>query len=231
VDRITRKQLKSDDFAIQVEHTVEFFDEHRKQAIQYGAAAAVVVLLVVGGFAYSRQQHKVREQAMTVAYATERTPVGAQAPSGRTLSTPGEKTAAVIKAYTDVAGKYPGSDQGVLAEYRLGAIAADDGDLELAGRHYQKAVDSKDGNFASLAALALADIYKSQGKMAEAEKLLRGLIDKPSDFVSKDEATIALARLIAQSRPEEAKKLLDPYINGHDAVSRTAGMAMNEVKK
>jgi hypothetical protein len=67
--------------------------------------------------------------------------------------------------------------------------------------------------------------------MAEAEKLLRGLIDKPSDFVSKDEATIALARLIAQSRPEEAKKLLDPYINGHDAVSRTAGMAMNEVKK
>jgi len=40
------------------------------------------------------------------------------------------------------------------------------------------------------------------------EKLLRGLIAKPTEFVSKEHATIALAELLGSSQPAEARKLL-----------------------
>ena len=45
---------------------------------------------------------------------------------------------------------------------------------------------------------------------AEAEKLLRSLIDDPTILVSKEQATIALAKVVAKKNPAEARKLLEP---------------------
>jgi hypothetical protein len=39
VDRITRSKLKTDRFAVEVEHSVEYVSEHKKQVAQYGALA------------------------------------------------------------------------------------------------------------------------------------------------------------------------------------------------
>ena len=36
--RITRKDLKTDKFALEVGHTVDFFEEHRREVVRYGAA-------------------------------------------------------------------------------------------------------------------------------------------------------------------------------------------------
>ena len=75
----------------------------------------------------------------------------------------------------------------------------------------------------SVAQLALAQIYESEGKSAEAEKLLRQLIDKPTLFVSKEEATLELAKLLAKSNPAEARKLVEPLsASPRNAVSRAA---------
>jgi hypothetical protein len=68
--------------------------------------------------------------------------------------------------------------------------------------------------------VALADIYRAQGKIAEGEKLLRSLIEKPTDFVSREHATILLAELIKDSRPEEARKLLEPLRTSRSVISR-----------
>lgn len=233
MDKVTRKQLKTDDFAVKLENTVEFFDVHRQQAVRYGAIAAVVALLVVGAFAYTRHEGRLREQALKAAFDTEATALGAQAPSGRVLSTTGDKTKAVTEAFASIASKYPSSDQGAIAEYYLGSIAADNGDLAQAQQHYQKAADSRNANYASLAKLALADIYKGEDKSADAEKILRGLMNKPTDFVSKDEATILLAQLIGKSNPEEAQKLLQPLAASREdrAASRAAAGALGSLKK
>jgi hypothetical protein len=36
VARITRKELKSDKFALEIGHTVTFFEDHQKVLIRYG---------------------------------------------------------------------------------------------------------------------------------------------------------------------------------------------------
>ena len=45
--RITRKELKTDKFALEVGHTVDFFEEHHTEIVRYGAAALVVIAIVV----------------------------------------------------------------------------------------------------------------------------------------------------------------------------------------
>src|SRR5581483_12339966 len=70
---------------------------------------------------------------------------------------------------------------------------------------------------------SLAQMYASQGKTADAEKLLRELVDKPSVFVSKEQATLELAKVIGKKNPAEARKLLEPLsASSRTAVSRAA---------
>jgi len=70
--------------------------------------------------------------------------------------------------------------------------------------------------------MSLAQIYAANGQTAEAEKLLREMIQKPTVFVSKEEATIVLAQLLIRSNPQEARKLLEPLRNSRTAVSSKA---------
>ena len=39
MSRITRKELKTDKFALEIGHTVTFFEEHRQEIIRYGGVA------------------------------------------------------------------------------------------------------------------------------------------------------------------------------------------------
>ena len=66
--RITRKELKTDKFALDVGLTVTFFEDHRKEITRYGAVALVVVLLIIGYSIYSRRQHGVRQDALARPY-------------------------------------------------------------------------------------------------------------------------------------------------------------------
>ena len=48
MSRITRKELKSDKFALEVEHGISFFEHHKSEAAKYGAIALGVVVLIIG---------------------------------------------------------------------------------------------------------------------------------------------------------------------------------------
>ena len=61
-----------------------------------------------------------------------------------------------------------------------------------------------------MAKLSLAQIYAAQGKQAEGEKLIQSVIDHPTELVSKESATIALARLVAPTDLPRARKMLEP---------------------
>ena len=65
-------------------------------------------------------------------------------------------------------------------------MAADQGRLDEAAKRLTEAADSGNQDYASLANYALAQLYVTQGKPAEAEKLLRALIAKPTIIVSKE---------------------------------------------
>lgn len=221
--RITRKELKTDKFALEVEHTVDFFEEHRQDLVRYGAVALVLILIGVAVYYYRSQQHDARQAALAKAILVQEATVGQAPPGNLSFPTQQAKDEAAVKAFTEVASKYPGSDEGMIAKYYLGCIAADQGKLSDAAKAYEQVADSGSKQYSALAKFSLAQIYIMQGKNDQGEKLLRWLVDNPSVFVSKSQATIALARAIAATRPNEALNLVEPLRTSPDsAVSQTA---------
>jgi hypothetical protein len=222
VARITRKELKSDKFALEVEHTVTFFEEHRKEIVRYGAIALAVAVLVVGYSSYARRQHGARQEALYKAITAQETPVGPAAPGALSFPTQDAKDQQALKLFGDVRNNYSGSDEAVVAAYYLGAIHADQGKLAEAEKEYLEASQKGNAQYAGLAKLSLAQIYFADGRAAQGETLLRELMNKPTVFVSREQAAITLARYLAPTKPAEARKLLDPLINVPGGVGQVA---------
>ncbi len=139
-----------------------------------------------------------------------------------TFPTAAARDAAVVKAWQELAAKYSGSDEGRIAEYFLGTNAADSGNLAEAEKHF-KAADSGNGPYASLAKLALGQVYGGEGKVKEGAQVLQSLIDHPTVLVSKETATLALADLLKDSDPKRAKQLVEPLrTSTRGAISKAA---------
>jgi predicted negative regulator of RcsB-dependent stress response len=223
VARITRKELKTDKFALEVEHTVTFFEEHQKEIIRYGGIALAVVVLVLGWTTYSRHQHAAREAALARAIDVQESPVGPPQPGqNRNFPTQDSKDQAAIQAFTQVTQSYPGSAEGEIAEYYLGSIRADQGKLAEAEKRFKEVADKGDDRYASLARLSLAQIYFADGRDSQGESVLRELMAHPTMFVSKDEATVSLARYLMTKNPAEARKLLEPLRSQPGGVGQVA---------
>lgn len=229
---LSRKELKNDRFALEVQHSVEYVGDHRRAIIRWTSIGAVVVLALLGFYLYRQHEHTVRQEQLAQAFRSQNAQVGpASNEYMTTFPTAAARDKAVTKAFTDIAVKYPGTEEGSVAEYFLATSAADRGNVQEAEKRFKVVVDSGDGGYASLGKLSLAQIYNSEGKAADAEKLIRSIMDKPTVFVSKEEATIALARLIAPAKPQEARKLLEPLrANERSAVSRAALTALSDIQ-
>jgi predicted negative regulator of RcsB-dependent stress response len=224
VDRITRSKLKTDRFAVEVEHSVEFVSEHKKQVIQYGAIALAVVLLGTGGWYYRNMKHDERQHELAQAMDVMQAPVTPVAVPGGGLYYPTEaaKQAAADKTFKGIIEKYPGSEEATVASSYLGAVSMDQNKIADAEKYFQSVADSSDKNYASMGKLSLAQVYLTANRPADAEKLLRSLYENPTTFVSKEQAAIALARALSGTKPAEARKLLDPLRTQRPAISQVA---------
>jgi predicted negative regulator of RcsB-dependent stress response len=228
--RITRKELKTDKFAIEVEQTVGYVTEHRAQVLRYGAMALALLVIAVAIYYYRQHQHTARQQALSEAVLIQEAPVGPPNPGSLiTFPTDDAKRAAAAKAFNDLAAKYAGTAEGAIAQYYLGASAADQANNAEAEKRFKLAVENGGSNYSSLAQLSLAQIYFATGRAAEAEKLLRSLMDHPTIFVSKEAAAITLARGIGKAKPDEARKILEPLRTERSAVSQAAISALAEL--
>ena len=225
--RITRKELKRDKFAQEIGLTVTFFEEHKEEIARYGMIAAVVGLLVAGYVFYQRHEHGLREQALTKAIQVQEAPVGASASGGPSFPTQEAKDQEALKAFTAL--RSTGGEEGAIAQYYLGAIQADQGKLAEAEKSFQEVAQKGDEKYASLSKLSLAQIEFADGRSELAEKTLRELMDKPTIFVSKEQATITLARYLMVKKPAEARKLLDPLRKVPGPVGQTAIQVYGEI--
>jgi predicted negative regulator of RcsB-dependent stress response len=224
VDKLTRKELKSDKFALEVQHSVEYVSEHRQQMIRWAGPAVAVVLIGIGIFYYRGYQHTVRQEALHAAMLIQNSQVGpSQSEYVVSFPTDQARETAVLKSWRDFAAKYSGTEEGAIAEFFLGTNASDTGNLPEAVKHFQATIDSGGEAYASEAKLALAQVYAAQGKLNEGTKLIQSVIDHPTVMVSKDAATLALADLIKASDPQRARKLVDPLrTSSRSAVSKAA---------
>ena len=230
MDRYTRKELKTDKFAEGVGTSFEFLSEHREQAIRWGLIALVVVVIAGGIWVYRGHQATQRAELLAKAMQVEDATVGAPQPPRLNFPTADDKEKAFLAAFTDVAVKYPGSQEAAIAQLAIASIQSDKGKIDEALKTFQNIMDTSPEPYNSVAKLSIAQIYVSQGKADEAEKLLRQLVDNPSMFVSKDQATLELAKLIGKKNPAEARKLLEPLsASKRSAVSRAAVAAMGTI--
>lgn len=232
MDRLTRKELKTDKFALEVEHTVDFLAAHRQQVIRYGGIALGVLALVLGIYGYTRYQSGQRQQALRAATMIQDAAVG-ENPSGigPSFKTQAEKEAAALKAFGEVYAKYSGSEEGQIARHYMGAILADQGKIADAEKAFRE-VEAQGGQYGALARFTLATLYHAQGRNDEAEKMLRSLSANPTTLVSREQSLIALARVIGRSKPQEARKILEDLQKetpDRTSVSRAAVGVLGEI--
>lgn len=230
MDRLTRKELKSDRFALEVQHSIQVVSDHRQQLVRWGTVAAVVAILVIAVVLYRNHEHVVRQEALHNAEQLQNATIGPQMNEyAVSFPTQADRDKAVNKAFTELAAKYPGSDEGLIAEFFLGTNAADQGRLADADKRLKDVADSSTP-YSALAKVSLAQVYAAEGKEADGEKLLQSLIDHPTPLVSKEAATIALAELIESKDPQRARKLLEPLRSStRSGVSRVAISALSDL--
>jgi len=223
VDRQTRKDLKTDKFAVEAGHAFEFLTEHPDDVKRYAAIAVAAVILIGGIYFYRSHQATAREDALAQAMKLDDAVVSNNpVPPNITFKTQEEKDQARNKAFSDLASKYRGTREGAIGATYMASTAADKGKMADAEKMYKDIVDSAPSDYGSLAALSLAHVYASEGKMADAEKVLRDLIKNPTTLVSKEQASLELADILSKSNPAEARKILEPLRIGRSAVSRVA---------
>ncbi len=229
-EHLTRRELKTDNVALSVEHMADYFGLHQRQILQIGGALVIAAILGVGIYFWMDHASTVRAGKLESAMSVSDTPVNAIPGSG-VPNYPNQqaKDAAEQKAFSEVASQYAGSREAAVAEYTLAGLAASAGRDDEARKKYQVAADSGNKEYASLARLALAQLDFADNKQADGERLLHELMDHPTAMVSKAQATITLARLISRSRPAEARALLNPLLKESGQVGQAAQAAQSDI--
>lgn len=215
-------------------HTVEYIAEHKSQMYKY-VGIGLAALILIGGFLWYRSyQHTARQeklQELLHIYGATVTPGEAPPFAAKAYKTDQEKTAAIRAEFPKFIDQYKGSDEAAIASYYLGSHWAEAGNAAEAEKFLKSAVDQAGPAYGSLAKLALAQLYVMQGKNDDAAKLVQTIIDKPTELVSKEAATIEKARIIAKSNPAEARKLLEPLrTSSRSAISQASLTLLSELK-
>lgn len=232
MDKEVQKLVEHDKFAETVGQSVGYVQSHKNQFMRWAGGAAVVAVAIGGLWSYRNQQEAARQSDLAAALRNKEAVVGPGTPndSRPSYASKEEKDKALTKGFQDVIAKHGGSSEASIASLQLGNIAADEGKLEDAAKHYKAAADSGAADVSSVAKLALAQVYFSTGKAAEGEALLRGLISSPTLLVSKEQATMALARALIPTKPDEARKLVEPLQKDQrQTVARNAEVLIGEL--
>ena len=229
-DHLTRKELKQDNVALKVEQTFNFVSLHKQQAIRMGGALVALIVIVAAVFYYRSSQKTVRAQMLGDAITLQGAPVGAAPPNGSpSFPTEAAKKDAVAKSYSKIISEHSGSNEAYISEYSLASIDTENGKLDDARKKYQDVADHAEQNYASLAKLALAQLDFAENRVPEAEAILKDLSDHPTDLVSKNQATFALAKGLIPTKPEEARKLLIGMASAASDISQVAVAAMQDL--
>jgi hypothetical protein len=226
-----KEQLQHDQFKDSVAKVVEYTATHQQNVMRWTIAAVVVGALTGAGFWYSSYRSSIRQQDLETAFAVLTVPVGPSSQFGKTYLTEDAKTQASKKAFAEVAAKDGNSREGYIALYYLATLKAGS-DPKGAEADLRKVADSH-YDAAALAKIALAQLYAGENRNAEAQAVLRALIQHPTGLVSKDQAQILLAQLEQTSNPQDAKKILQSLKgpNEDPIVARAADQVSAQLAK
>jgi predicted negative regulator of RcsB-dependent stress response len=209
---ISRKELKTDEVRETLAHGAEAVLNHQRLSL-YGGA--IIIIAAIGFFSWRTYTERQNVTA-SAAYDAAVTSFQARVPGpGDPPAVAGETTfpsdtakyTDAAKKFSDVASKYPGTKFGVLAKYYTALSDDRLGKDDDAKKLLQEVSGSSNADFAAMARFQLAQIEDRTGQGDDAARLYQQVIDKPSVFVPKPVAMLALAQHYAAKDPTQAAKL------------------------
>ena len=218
MDRLTRHELKQDDFR----ETLDQLDQYLKGHLKGILTVAILVIVLVGSAAglkyYFSQQEASANVDLASALETFQAYVGPPAPgnlgadSPESYPTASEKYKKALAEFNAIVLKYrmfPRPKAATIALYHVGVCESLLGNSAAAINSLQEVSRSGDREIASLAQFALAGEFLKSGKKQEAVTIYQNLVDHPSLAVPKASALLALADTLRDSQPGQARKLYD----------------------
>ncbi len=211
MDTQTRHALKQDKFVKATTSGLEWVGEHRSNVIAWSVGVVLLVAVFVAGIlVYQKRDASaslVLGQAMDI-YETPITQPNVPAePGTKTYATAADRAKAAYPLFRQVADQYSWLTAGQMARYFAGITELDMGQKSQAEADLEKAIHASNSNLASLAKVALANLYQQTGRNSQAVTLLQDVIAHPTTTVPKSEAQLQLAALYETTQPEEAKRL------------------------
>jgi hypothetical protein len=227
-----KEQLQHDAFTDNVSGVLAYASSHREKLTRWLIGAGAVLIVVAIALWFSSYRRDQRRNDLQAAFAVYEAPVAPGASTvGRHFSTQDEKNKASLKAFSGVAVKYSGDEEGLIARYYVGTLKAQTGDAKGAEADL-RAVASSSADCSALAKIALSQLLSGQNRQSEAQALLREVANKPTDLVSKAQAQLLLAQSLESTNPAEAKKLLQSLRgpNQSPAVTRAIEQLASQTK-
>ncbi|MGA2424334.1 MAG: tetratricopeptide repeat protein [Terriglobales bacterium] len=214
----TRHQLKQDRFSKvtfeAAENAAHWTAEHQAKLVAAVIAVVVIAAIAFGGWYYVNSQDERASAELSTAVRTFEAPVrpaGVPAEPGYdSFASSQERATAARKQFQDIVDRYPRTHTADMARYFVGLASSQLGDNAAAERSLQETAGSRNADLAALGKLALASVYRTENKDAQAVDLYKQLIDKPTIVVSKATAQLELAGFYeSRQKPDEAKKIYD----------------------
>ena len=217
--KLSRRELKQDEFQDTVEAFEEFAKQNYKQIIVTAVVALVVAGSIIGWKTYKARQEDAANAALAAALKTFTATVGGpapnlfggpqpQAPTGE-FATDQDKYKKALAQFDEIVAKYPHQTAAGFARYHVGLCQAALGDSAAALKTLEAASRASDRDVASLAKLALAGELARAGKTDEAINTYKDLAAHPSATVPPATALLALADVYRVNQPAQARAIYE----------------------
>jgi TolA-binding protein len=212
VDQQTKQALKRDKFVTTTTHGLEWASENRRSVVTTTAILlAVIVVAVLSAVVYNNRSEaaSVAFGAAMQAYQTPLAQAGEAVPPGvNTYASAAERAKAANALFLAVANKYGMTPDGETARYFAALTEIEAGDNQTAEQTLKKVASGWNGNLASLAKFALAQLYQNTGRDPQAVELFNQLTAKPTTAVPAGTAQLQLAWLYqSEGKSDAAKKI------------------------
>lgn len=217
--RLTRKQIKQDEFITLMDEWTHWLGQNWKQAAMGLGAALAVLLIVLGARLFLASRSNSAGEALGKALEAYNAPVGVDAPADAKVkfATDTERLDVAEKGFVAVKSKYWLSKEARLATLFIARIAADRGDRDRAIQGLTELTAKRtDDPVVRLAMIALVGLRLDKGEGAQLVPELQAMVEGKDPRLPRDVALYQLAQVLErQGKLDEAsktyRKLVDEF--------------------
>ena len=209
--RLTRKEIKQDDFRAAVGRSVEYAESHVRTIIYAVGGVVALAVLAVAVYFYLGHRRQDANEALTAATKVYQAPIAATGakpndPDAPTFPTEAARRARAKELLEKVRDDYGMSDAADVAGLYQAQIAADEGRFDDARKLWSDFVDEHgDSMLAGEARLNLIDLDRKQGKAEQVVKDLQAMLEQSDSPLPQDVILNELGKTFEQlHRTQEA---------------------------